>query len=168
MGRDGEAPAAGVTGTPAPAGPRLLGFWMCVALVVGNMIGSGVFLLPASLAPYGLNSVAGWVFTAAGAMLLAMVFAALGRAFPTDGGPYAFVRMAFGDLPAFIVAWGYWISIWAGNAAIATGTAAYLGQLIPAIAPQPTLTFVTVATVWLLKRRVTAVRVRCCPSVGRA
>ena len=146
----GAAAEAASAGTPPVPSARLLGFWMCVALVVGNMIGSGVFLLPASLAPYGLNSIVGWVFTAAGAMLLALVFAALGRSFPTEGGPYAFVRMAFGDLPAFIVAWGYWISIWAGNAAIATGTAAYLGQLIPAIAPQPTLTFVTVAMVWLL------------------
>ena len=63
---------------------RLLGPWMCVALVVGNMIGSGVFLLPASLAPYGLNSVAAWVLTAGGAMFVAAVFAGLGRAFP-DG-----------------------------------------------------------------------------------
>jgi len=59
---------------------QLLGFWMCVALVVGNSIGSGVFLLPASLAPYGLNSVVAWGFTASGAILLAIVFARLSRA----------------------------------------------------------------------------------------
>jgi len=61
------------------APPRQLGFWMCLALVVGNMIGSGVFLLPASLAPYGLNSILGWIFTASGGVLLAIVFAALAR-----------------------------------------------------------------------------------------
>ena len=49
---------------PTTAPPRQLGFWMCLALVVGNMIGSGIFLLPASLAPYGLNSIFGWIFTA--------------------------------------------------------------------------------------------------------
>ena len=61
---------------------RQLGFWMCLALVMGNMIGSGVFLLPASLAPYGLNSLYGWLLTAAGSLMLAMVFAGLARAFP--------------------------------------------------------------------------------------
>ena len=123
---------------------------MCVALVVGNMIGSGIFLLPASLAPYGLNSVAAWLFTAGGAMLLAVVFAALTRAFPTAGGPFAFTGMAFGDLAAFLVAWGYWISVWVGNAALATGTAGYLGALIPQVTRQPYLTFTTLGMVWLL------------------
>ena len=61
---------------------KQLGFWMCLALVIGNMIGSGVFLLPASLAPYGLNSVMGWVLTAIGSLLLASVFSVLSKAFP--------------------------------------------------------------------------------------
>ena len=111
------------------AHPQLLGFWMCVALVVGNSIGSGVFLLPASLAPYGLNSVVAWGLTACGAVLLAVVFAQLSRAYPQAGGPYAYVRLAFGPFTAFIVAWGYWISIWVGNAAIATGAVSYLTPL---------------------------------------
>jgi basic amino acid/polyamine antiporter, APA family len=113
------------------ARPQLLGFWMCVALVVGNSIGSGVFLLPASLAPYGLNSVIAWGFTACGAILLAIVFARLSRAYPAAGGPYAYVQLAFGPFTAFIVAWGYWISIWVGNAAIATGAVSYLSPLLP-------------------------------------
>ncbi len=129
---------------------HLLGFWMCVALVVGNMIGSGIFLLPASLAPYGLNSVAAWLFTAGGAMLLAVVFAALSRAFPASGGPFAITGMAFGDMTAFVVAWGYWVSIWVGNAALATGAAGYLGALVPDVARQPYLTFTTVGMVWVL------------------
>ena len=123
---------------------------MCVALVVGNMVGSGVFLLPASLAPYGLNSVPAWLFTAGGAMLLAVVFASLTRAFPNVGGPFAITGMAFGDLTAFLVAWGYWISIWVGNAALATGTAGYLGALVPDVARQPYLTVTTLGMVWLL------------------
>ncbi|MFA6987325.1 MAG: amino acid permease, partial [Arenimonas sp.] len=69
---------------------RKLGFWMCVALVVGNMIGSGIFLLPASLAPYGMSSVLAWVATAAGALFLAVVFSGLSRAFPAAEGPYAY------------------------------------------------------------------------------
>jgi APA family basic amino acid/polyamine antiporter len=113
--------------------PRQLGFWMCLALVVGNIIGSGVFLLPASLAPYGLNSILGWLLTAAGALLLAIVFARLARVYPQAGGPYVYPRLAFGELAGFLMAWGYWTSVWVGNAAIAIGTVAYLAELIPVI-----------------------------------
>jgi basic amino acid/polyamine antiporter, APA family len=117
--------------------PQLLSFWMCVALVVGNTIGSGVFLLPTALAPYGLNSVVAWGFTASGAIALAVVFARLSRAYPQAGGPYAYVHFAFGPLTAFIVAWGYWISIWVGNVSIATYTVSYLTPLLPWIAEKP-------------------------------
>ncbi|SPE35360.1 Amino acid transporter [Burkholderiales bacterium] len=131
--------------------PQLLGFWMCVALVVGNSIGSGVFLLPASLAPYGLNSVIAWGFTGCGALLLAIVFAQLSRAFPQAGGPYAYVNLAFGPFTAFIVAWGYWISIWVGNAAIATGAVSYLSPLMPWIVTVPGASAgVTLFFLWLL------------------
>jgi basic amino acid/polyamine antiporter, APA family len=124
---------------------------MCVALVVGNSIGSGVFLLPASLAPYGLNSVVAWGFTAGGAIMLAVVFARLSRAFPAAGGPYAYVNLAFGPLTAFIVAWGYWISIWVGNAAIATGAVSYLSPLLPWITDVPGASAaVTLLMLWLL------------------
>lgn len=124
---------------------------MCVALVVGNSIGSGVFLLPASLAPFGLNSVVAWGFTASGAILLAIVFSRLSHAFPAAGGPYAYVRLAFGPLTAFIVSWGYWISIWVGNAAIATGAVSYLSPLMPWIADVPGASAaVTLFFLWLL------------------
>jgi APA family basic amino acid/polyamine antiporter len=133
------------------ARPPLLGFWMCVALVVGNSIGSGVFLLPASLAPFGLNSVVAWGITACGAIALAIVFARLSRAFPQAGGPYAYVHLAFGPLAAFIVAWGYWISIWVGNAAIATGVVSYLSPLLPWITVvRGASAALTLAFLWLL------------------
>lgn len=122
-----------------------------MALVVGNSIGSGVFLLPASLAPFGLNSVLAWGFTACGAILLAIVFARLSRAYPAAGGPYAYVHLAFGPFTAFIVAWGYWISIWVGNAAIATGAVSYLSPLLPWIADVPGASgAVTLFFLWLL------------------
>ena len=130
---------------------RKLGFWMCVALVVGNMIGSGIFLLPASLAPYGMNSVLAWLATAAGAIVLAFVFSGLSRAFPEAEGPYAYTRLAFGDLAAFVVAWGYWVSVWVGNAAIATGAVSYLGNLFPWLSAQPAAAAgVTLFFIWLL------------------
>jgi APA family basic amino acid/polyamine antiporter len=124
---------------------------MCVALVVGNSIGSGVFLLPASLAPYGLNSVIAWGFTASGAIALAIVFARLSRAYPRAGGPYAYVHVAFGPLIAFVVAWGYWISIWVGNVSIATAAVSYLSPLLPWIAHKPGASvLVTLLLLWLL------------------
>ena len=124
---------------------------MCVALVVGNSIGSGVFLLPASLALFGLNSVIAWGFTASGAIALAIVFARLSRAFPQAGGPYAYVRVAFGPLSAFVVAWGYWISIWVGNVSIATATVSYLSPLLPWIALKPGASAgATLLLLWLL------------------
>lgn len=135
----------------AVARPKLLGLGMCVALVVGNSIGSGVFLLPASLAPYGLNSVLAWLLTATGAILLALVFSSLSRAYPRAGGPYAYTHLAFGPFAAFIVAWGYWISIWVGNAAIATGAVSYLTPLLPWIASVPGASAgVTLLVLWLL------------------
>lgn len=134
----------------AAAPPRALGLWMCTALVVGNMIGSGVFMLPASLAPYGIDSVTGWLFTATGAVLLAVVFAELSRAFPAEGGPYAYTRAAFGDMAAFVVAWGYWVAVWIGNAAIATGSVSYLTSLWPGlVGVTGATTAVTIGFVWL-------------------
>ncbi len=142
---------------------RGLGFWMCTALVMGNMIGSGVFLLPAALAPYGSISILGWVFTSAGAVLLALVFARLARIRPAAGGPYAYTRDGFGDFAAFMVAWGYWIAVWAGNAAISVGFAGYVGFLVPAVAEQPVYgAGAALAAIWAL----TAVNARGTRSVG--
>jgi APA family basic amino acid/polyamine antiporter len=135
--------------TAAPR-ERQLGFWMCTALVVGNMIGASVFLIPASLAPYGLNSVVAWLVTAVGALFVAAVCAALGRVFPSACGAYDYSRIAFGELAGFVVAWGYWISIWVSNAAIATGSVSYLSDFFPTIATQPTSALVTIVVIWLL------------------
>jgi APA family basic amino acid/polyamine antiporter len=107
---------------------RKLGTPAATSLVVGNMIGSGIFLLPASLAAFGGISIWAWLFTAAGSFLLAMVFANLGRAYPRTGGPYEFSRRAFGDFVGFQTAWGYWIAAWVGNAAIAVAFVGYLGH----------------------------------------
>jgi APA family basic amino acid/polyamine antiporter len=136
-----------VNAHPAPA----LGFWTAVALVMGNMIGSGVFLLPASLAPYGGISLVGWIVSAGGSVLLALVFARLATANPAAGGPYAYTRSAFGDLAGFLVAWGYWISAWATNAALAVAFVGYLDPFLPGLVRTPTAAAtIAVGTVWLL------------------
>jgi APA family basic amino acid/polyamine antiporter len=128
-----------------------IGFLTAVALVMGNMIGSGIFLLPASLAPYGGTSVIGWLISAAGAMLLAMVFAQLARESPAAGGPYAYTRMAFGDFAGFLVAWLYWLSVWSGNAAIAVAFVGYLDPFVPGLVREPaTGAGLAIAAVWAL------------------
>jgi APA family basic amino acid/polyamine antiporter len=114
-----------------PAKPAL-GMWMATALIMGNMIGSGLFLLPSALAPYGGAALLGWGVSLAGALLLALVFARLGLERPMRGGPYAFARAAFGDAVGFGTAWSYWVSTWCGNAAIAVAFAGYFGSLLPA------------------------------------
>jgi APA family basic amino acid/polyamine antiporter len=118
---------------------RAFGFWICLALVMGNMIGSGVFLLPQQLAPYGWNAVLGWAITIAGALCLAFVFASLARAIPRAGGPYAYTAAAFGTVPGFAVAWSYWISVWTANATIAVAAVSYLSHVFPALAVAPGL-----------------------------
>ncbi len=110
---------------------------MLTSLVVGNMIGSGVFLLPASLAPYGGVSLLGWIITTAGSILIGLVFARLARRMPAAGGPYAYTHAAFGEFAGFLVGWGYWISCWSALAAIAVAMTGYLGEFIPAVSASP-------------------------------
>jgi APA family basic amino acid/polyamine antiporter len=98
---------------------------------MGNVIGTGIFLLPAALAPYGANAVAGWLVTIAGCLCLAQVFAALARALPEANGPYDYIRPALGAPAAFFVMWSYWISTWVTNAAVAIGAVSYLSSLAP-------------------------------------
>jgi APA family basic amino acid/polyamine antiporter len=135
-----------MAGPPAPK--RAFGFWICLALVVGNMIGSGVFSLPAELARYGWNTALGWLVTIAGSLCLAFVFARLARALPQAGGPYAYCREAFGHAPGFAVAWSYWVSILSANAAIALTAVAYLSHFFPGLAAAPGL--LALAFLWTL------------------
>jgi len=131
--------------------PAKMGMWMVAALVVGNMIGSGVFLLPAALGSFGGISLLGWGITCVGAILLALVFARLSRLVPRAGGPYTFSRAGFGDFAGFLVGWGYWISIWVANAALAVAFTSYLSWFWPALATDRVLaTAVGIGTIWLL------------------
>ena len=136
---------------------------MCLALVMGNMIGSGIFLLPAALAPYGWNAVGGWLFTVGGVMLVAAVLARLARALPEAAGPYGYAQAAFGDLPAFLISYSYWNAGWIGNAAIVTGAVSYLSVLTPGLAAIPGVTAATsVGLIWI----VTLISLRGARSAG--
>jgi len=123
---------------------------MSTSLVAGNMIGSGIFLLPATLAFFGGISLFGWLFSAIGAIFLSLVFSRLSRLIPGAGGPYLYTRTAFGNLSGFMVAWGYWIAIWSGNAAISLAAVGYLGIFIPALAEDPIISAMTaIGLIWL-------------------
>lgn len=136
---------------------RKLGFWMTLALVVGNMIGSGIYILPATLAPLGHNQLIGWAVTLGGALCLAFTFARLGARLPLAGGPYAYAQAAFGPVGGFVTAWSYWTMVWAGNGAVAVAVVSNLSLIVPAMGRIPGLPAVlSVACVWLL----TAVNIR--------
>lgn len=127
-----------------------IGFWAASSLVVGNMIGSGIFLLPATLAIYGGISVFGWILTTVGVVFLALVFSRLSRIIKNPGGPYSYTKEGFGKFAGFLVAWGYWVSIWCGNAAIAVAGTGYLGAIIPQInGNKPASAIIAICAIWL-------------------
>ena len=135
-----------------PEQKNKLGLWTSTSLVVGNMIGSGVFLMPVALAAYGGVSLFGWIISAIGAFILAKVFSNLSKLMPqSDGGPYAYSRKGFGDFAGFIVAWGYWISVWCANAAITVSLVSALSTFFPALATNPVLAVATgLGAIWFL------------------
>ncbi len=147
-----------MTATTTPANsksstvsPGKLGLVACTALVVGNVIGSGVYLLPASLAPFGGLALVGWLLSCAGALLVALVFAKLAQLIPRTGGPYAYTRAGFGDFTGYLIAWGYWIGIWSSIAAVAVALVSYASGLVPALSANPALGgLVAIGVVWLL------------------
>jgi APA family basic amino acid/polyamine antiporter len=145
------APTGNGAATTQPKLRREFGLWTATALVIGNMVGSGVFLLPASLAlTAGPVSIFAWVLTGIGAMMLALVFAQLGRTYPRTGGPYVYVRRAFGDLMGFWTAWSYWINAWVGNAAIAIAFAGYLAVFWGDASTYWVATLLAIGLVWLM------------------
>ncbi len=131
---------------------KKLGLWTSTSLVVGNMIGAGVFMMPAALAQFGGISLIGWVCSALGAFLIAKVFAHLSKLLPAaDGGPYAYSQKGLGDFAGFLVAWGYLVSVWCTNAAITVSFISAMSTFIPALASNSYLAIgVGLATIWFL------------------
>jgi APA family basic amino acid/polyamine antiporter len=128
---------------------RQLGFWMTSALVVGTMIGSGIFMLPVSLAPYGPNAVVGWIVSGVGAVSLAFAMGFLAR----DGGHgiQAYIERAFGPFVAFLATFAFWVSSWAAIAAVAIVGASVAARLIPALAGDTSIAVTAVGLIVLMQ-----------------
>ncbi len=131
---------------------KQLGLWTSTSLVIGNMIGAGVFMMPATLASYGGISLVGWVCASVGAFLLSKVFAHLSHLLPAaNGGPYAYSQKGLGDFAGFLVAWCYLVSVWCTNAAITVSFISALSTFIPALATNSIVAALTgLATIWFL------------------
>ncbi|MBE6062391.1 MAG: amino acid permease [Clostridium butyricum] len=112
-----------------------ISLFMATMLVCGNMIGSGVFMLPATLAQVSgpLATIIAWVITTIGSILIAISFANLGSKYPSTGGAYQYTKEAFGEFTGFLSAWLYWNGSWIGNAAIIVAIASYSAAVIPAL-----------------------------------
>jgi amino acid transporter len=129
---------------------KSLGVIACTAIVVGNMVGSGFYLSPSAVAPYGVLAIVMWIVMAIGAICLGLVFARMARLAPATGGPYAYTRMAFGDFMGFLIAWGYWISIWASLPVIALAFTGAIINLMPTLQTKMMVVGLTLGAIWFV------------------
>jgi APA family basic amino acid/polyamine antiporter len=131
--------------------PPAIGFWRGWSISVGCAIGSGIFMMPTLLAPYGLLGMAGWLTAGAGTLLVALSLSRLARRTPKIGGPYAYVHAGLGDFAGFLIAWTYWISCVAAAAGIAVAFIGYLGVFIPALGDSNSMALVfSLGLIWMI------------------
>ena len=130
---------------------RAFGIWTAIALVMGGMIGSGIFLMPAQVAPLGWTGLVTWLIVIAGAVLLAWVLTRLTIAMPGETGIVAMCGRALGEFPGVLIGWSYWVGIVSANAIIAVTAIRYLAAFVPALAATPlALALAATALIWLL------------------
>ena len=113
---------------------RVIGFWKGWSIAVGCAIGSGIFMMPTMLAPYGLLGFGGWLVAGAGSILVALTMARLVKRIPKTGGPYVYVNEGLGTFSGFIIAWTYWVACVSAIAGISIAFVGYLGFFLPQIA----------------------------------
>jgi len=105
---------------------KKLGFGAVLAIVFGSQIGSGIFVVPSALAPFGIYSIYAWILAGLGAIFLAFVFAELCSNFPKTGGPHVYVNEMFGKIPAFFTGWTYWLISWISSSVVVVTAVACL------------------------------------------
>lgn len=121
----------------ATRGDRPFGFWTAVALVIGGVIGAGIYVVPSQFAGLGWNGVAAWVAGGAGALVIGRVLSALTAARPHQPGLVAVIGGELGPVAGVLVGWGAWVSYWCANAYIALTAARYAGRIAPNLAATP-------------------------------
>lgn len=127
-----------------------LGFWKLTSLVVGNMVGCGIFLLPANLAKYGSASMWAWLVTALGAFLIAIVLSRSSQIVRASGGPYAFARNGLGNFIGFQTVYNHWVAMWVGNLAITIALIGYMAQIFPILLNPVIGVLAGLIVIWLL------------------
>ncbi|HEX3387065.1 MAG TPA: amino acid permease [Mucilaginibacter sp.] len=129
-----------------------LGLWTSTSLVVGNMIGAGIFLMPSAMASFGGIGLLGWVFSAIGSFFLAKVFSNLAKLIPgANGGPYAYTRSGLGDFAGFLVAWGYCLSCCCACTGITISFIGAMSTFFPNLTKNPSAAIIAgLATIWFI------------------
>jgi APA family basic amino acid/polyamine antiporter len=122
-----------------------LGFLSLISIVIGSQVGSGVFVFPSLLAPFGPIGLWGWLVSALGAISLALIFADLSAHLPQNGGPHVYVMKAFGRKLGFFIAWIYWIISWSSNSILLVTTIYYLCNIVGELSPLQIVLIETVA-----------------------
>ncbi len=135
-----------------PHKKQKIGLWTSTSLVVGNMIGAGVFLTPAAMASFGSVSLLGWAMAAIGSFFVAKVFSNLSKLLPrATGGPYAYSRHGLGDFAGFLIAWGYFIANACALAAIVVSFISAMSTFFPLLNQSPfAAVSIALITIWLL------------------
>ncbi|TLS39689.1 amino acid permease [Streptomyces montanus] len=146
---DAAEPAPPTDENPASIRPRGFGLAAATALVMGNIIGGGIFALPATVAPYGTVSLLAFLVLSVAAVLLALLFGKLARRSPVTGGLYVYPRDAFGEFAGFLSAWSYWTMTWVSIAALAVATVGYADVLLPLGDNKALQAAVALAALWL-------------------
>lgn len=141
---------------------RKMGFWTVTSLVAGSQIGTGIFLLPASMSEFGTVGLTSWLITALGAMLLAIIFARLAAEIPKTGGPHTFIERAFGKTLGFFSAWTYWVISWSSSPMVVISVVSYLSPLLGDLHP-----FVNLSLEILILLTITSLNLLGVRSAGR-
>lgn len=127
-----------------------IGLVPATLMVAGNMMGSGVFMLPANLAAIGSIAIFGWLITVVGAIALALVFSKLTQIYPAAGGPYAYTKKAFGDYMGYQTNLVYWLANVVGNVGLAVAGLGYLSTFFPSLKDPLTAALGQIGIIWLL------------------
>lgn len=135
---------------PGPS-TRPFGLWTATAMVVGGMIGSGIFVLPAQLAPFGWTALVAWACVIVGAGVIAFILSRLAATMPEASGAVAMCAAALGPLPGVLIGWSYWVGVWSANAIIAVTAIHYLAVFLPALDATPRATALSsTGLIWFL------------------